>query len=80
MRRVSHDLPGISQRIGRLAQQLDLCAQETREIWKDAKYNEFHQRYLADSTPAIRQLLASLTETHERFEQVTKQLSDPDSD
>lgn len=78
MRRVSHELGGLAQRFSVLAEQLEAETQATHEIWKDERGNAFLREHLSPFKPTVLQLVASLHETHELFEQLAKRLSDPD--
>ncbi len=78
MRRVSHELGSLGQRFSVLAEQLEAEIEATREIWKDDRGNAFLQEHLSPFKPTVSQLVASLHETHELFEHLTKRLSDPD--
>ena len=78
MRRISHELGGIAQRFSVLAEQLEEETQSTQEIWKDERGNAFLREHLSPFKPTVSQLVASLHETHELFEHLTKRLSDPD--
>ena len=78
MQRISHDLPGITQRLSKLGDQFEADVQETREIWKDDVGRAFLQQHTAEVAPAINQLVSALTQAIELFEGIAKQLQDPD--
>lgn len=78
MRRVSHELGSLAQRFNVLAEQLESEMQATGEIWKDERGNAFLREHLSPFKPTVSQLVASLHETRELFEHLTRRLSDPD--
>ena len=78
MKRISHDLAGITQRIGRLGDEFDIAVQETKAYWKDDTGRAFMQRHATEIGPTINQLVSSLTVSIELFENIAKQLRDPD--
>lgn len=78
MRRISHDLGGLAQRLGVLAEQLETETQTTQEIWKDDRGTAFLREHLSPFKPTVAQLVASLHETQELFEHLAKRLADPD--
>lgn len=78
MRRLSHDVTGIGQRIYRAHETFEVAMAEVKEVWKDDRSRDFFQRYTADVSTTIRQLTASLTTAIESFEQMSQQLQDPD--
>ena len=79
MRRISHDLPGITQRIAKLGDQFSFAIDETAEIWKDDKGRSFLQQHTSEIGPTINQLVSTLSETIELFEVIAKKVQDPDS-
>ncbi|MFN3188910.1 MAG: hypothetical protein ACE361_00170 [Aureliella sp.] len=79
MRRISHDLPGVTQRIAKLSEELELSVQETSEIWKDQKGRAFLQKHFSDVRPIAGQLTSSLSQSIELFEEISKRLRDPDN-
>lgn len=80
MRRISHDLPGIAQRIAKLRDEFDVEAVHAQQIWKDEKGRQFFQQHVQEVRPTLSQLVAHLTRTIELFENVCKQLRDPRND
>ena len=78
MRRISHDVPGVAQRINKLTNELEQSAQETAEVWKDEKGRAFLQKHIAEVRPTVMQLTSSLVHTVELFEEIAKRLRDPD--
>ena len=78
MKRISHDLPGITQRLAKLGENLSASAAETQQVWRDDKGRAFLQQHIADVEPNVKQLVSSLTQTIERFESIAKQVQDPD--
>jgi predicted patatin/cPLA2 family phospholipase len=79
MRRISHDLPGVTSRINRLTQNLIVQSEETQEYWKDKKSQEFMQRHLSDVGPCVSQVVTAMQKSCELFENIAKQLRDPDA-
>jgi uncharacterized protein YukE len=78
MRRLAHDLTGTTQRISRLADSLEEELQQTQQVWRDRRGASFLQENFAHYKPNIGQLVATLTESTELFEQIVKKLSDPE--
>ncbi|MCC6511694.1 MAG: hypothetical protein IT423_21520 [Pirellulaceae bacterium] len=78
MRRVAHDLGGLAQRLNLLAEQLDEEVQTTQEIWKDQRGEAFLREHLSPFKPTVSQLVASIQEAHDLFEQLSRQMADPD--
>ncbi len=79
MNRLSHDLPGITQRIAKLGDEFDFAVHEVREVWKDDKARAFLQQHTAEIGPSLSQLVATLSETIELFESIAKRVQDPDN-
>ncbi len=79
MRRISHDLGGLAQRFNRLSEQLTEEIQNTAEIWRDQRGQAFLAARLSPFKPSMGQLVASIDETRELFDQMAKKLSDPDN-
>ncbi|MCR9295881.1 MAG: hypothetical protein NXI32_24455 [bacterium] len=79
MKRISHDLPGVSQRIAKLADALELEVEETKSVWKDEKGRNFLRQHYSEVRPAISQLVSGLSESVELFEQIAKRLQDPEN-
>ncbi len=77
MKRISHDLPGVSQRIAKLLDELEIELVETQKVWRDAKGQAFIQQHYTEVRPTISKLVAGLSESVELFEQIAKQLRDP---
>ncbi len=78
MKRTSHDLAGISQRIAKLSDQLEYQVQLVTEVWKDDVGRSFIQQHLQHVSPQLRQLTSEMTSAIEDFESIAKQLLDPD--
>jgi hypothetical protein len=78
MQRISHDLPGVTQRFAKLADEYENCVQETLEYWRDEKGRSFVQQQLSAVRPAMGQLVSELTKSIELFEQIAKRVQDPD--
>lgn len=78
MRRISHDLPGITQRIAKLRDGFTQNSVETQQIWRDAKARQFFQQHLGEVAPTLSGLVSSLTRTIELFEDIAKKVQDPD--
>ena len=79
MKRISHDLPGVTQRIARQSEEFEHCVQETLELWRDAKARSFVQQHTADIRPAINQLVSAMSQSTELFEEIAKRVRDPDN-
>ncbi len=79
MRRISHDLPGVMQRIAKLRDELALAAEETQAVWHDDKGRQFFQQHIAEVSPTLSGLVSSLTRTIEQFEDIAHKVHDPDS-
>ncbi len=78
MQRMSHDVPGVAQRINKLTAEIEESAEETAEVWKDDKGRQFIQKHYAEIRPNIASLTTSLAATIELFEEMAKRLRDPD--
>lgn len=78
MRRISHDLPGVTQRINRLTEQLGMDIEDTQELWRDDKGRTFFQRHTSEVRPTVGQLVAAMAKSTEIFEDIAKKLRDPD--
>ena len=78
MRRVVHDLAGVAQRFGQLAQQLDDQMETTQEIWRDQRGQAFLREHLSPFKPGVAQLVTSIYQTHELFDELAKRLIDPE--
>lgn len=76
MRRISHDLAGITQRIAKLRDGLTQNSEETQLVWRDDKARQFFQQHLADVAPTLSGLVSSLTRTIEQFEEIAKKVQD----
>jgi hypothetical protein len=79
MRRVSHDLPGVSQRIAKLRDNLNAAAAETKLAWRDEKGAQFFQQHISHVAPALSGLVSSLALGIEQFEDIAKKVQDPDA-
>jgi hypothetical protein len=78
MKRISHDLPGVTQRIGKLGDEFVFAFTEIESVWKDEKGRSFLQQYTSDVGPTLNQLVSTLSETIELFEGIAKKVQDPD--
>ena len=76
MRRISHDLAGVAQRMTRLADELQQEVEATRQVWKDAQAQAFVQQYMQEIRPTVQQLVVGLTQTIELFEDIAKKVSE----
>lgn len=76
MRRISHDLAGITQRIAKLRDGLTQNSEETQLVWRDDKARQFFQQHLAEVAPTLSGLVSSLTRTIEQFEDIAKKVQD----
>jgi hypothetical protein len=79
MRRISHDLPGVSQRIAKLRDNLGEAARETELEWRDEKGAQFFQQHISHVGPALSGLVSSLAVAIEQFEDIAKKVQDPDA-
>ena len=78
MRRVSHELGGLAERLSRLAEQLEQEGRATEEAWRDQRGEAFLRERIFPFKPNVSQLVGSVSEASELFEELTKRLSDPD--
>ena len=78
MKRINHDLAGITQRIAKLADQFEMNVGLIKEVWKDDVGRGFIQQHTSEVSPQINQLVSELAVTIEQFENIAKQLQDPD--
>jgi hypothetical protein len=78
MQRINHDLAGITQRIAKLADQFEMNAGLIKDVWKDDVGRGFLQQHTSEIPPQINQLVSELAVTIEQFENIAKQLQDPD--
>lgn len=78
MQRINHDLAGITQRIAKLADQFELNVGLIKDVWKDDIGRGFIQQHTSEISPQINQLVSELAVTIEQFENIAKQLQDPD--
>jgi hypothetical protein len=63
MRRISHDLAGVAQRLNHVAEVFNHEAEELGKIWLDAKGRAFLQQHTTEVQPTINQLAAAIIET-----------------
>lgn len=77
MKRISHDLPGVTQRIAKLREELMESASETQRLWQDEKGQGFFQQHIADVGPILGQLTSKLAQTIEVFEDMSKKVQEP---
>jgi len=78
MRRISHDLAGLSQRINKLSDQLDSEVRTVTEVWRDDVGRSFIQQHIHEVPPQLRLLVADLNSVIEEFESIARQLQDPE--
>ncbi len=78
MHRISHDLPGVTQRLAKLADEFEEQMKETLEHWRDDKGRAFMQKHTSEVRPCIGQVVAEMTQTVELFEQIASRLRDRD--
>ena len=78
MKRISHDLPGVAQRIAKLGNEFGTAIEQVSQSWKDEKGRAFIQRHTSDVAPTINLLVSSLAKSIEAFEDIAKRLQDPD--
>lgn len=78
MRRVSHELGGLGERLARLAEQLEEEGRLTQEVWRDQRGEAFIREHIFPFKTQIAQLVANISETKDLFEELAKRLSDPD--
>ncbi len=78
MRRISHDLPGIAQRIAKLRDGLIQNMDETQQAWRDTKSRQFFQQHMSEVAPTLSGLVSSLARTIEQFEDIARKVDDPD--
>lgn len=78
VKRISHDLPGVTQRIAKLTAEYHVDIDETLEVWRDAKGQAFMGRHTSEIRPTVNQLVSALTKSIELFENIAKKVRDPD--
>ncbi len=78
MRRISHDLPGVAQRLAKMRDTLSVATAETEQVWRDDKGQQFFQQHVSHVPPTVSGLVSSLTQLIEQFERIAKQVQDPD--
>lgn len=78
MKRISHDLPGVTQRIAKLGEEFSVAVLDAQQVWRDDKGRAFFQQHTSEVGPTLNQLVSSLSQTMELFENIAKQVSDPD--
>jgi uncharacterized protein YukE len=78
MKRPSHDLAGCGQRTAKLESQWSAEVQQLARQWTDKIGQSFLNQQLADVTPRVRLLLSELAELCESFENIARQMNDPD--
>ena len=77
MRRISHDMSGIAQRLNHIKESFSEEVAEVAEVWLDAKGRVFLQQHVSVIQPTMGQLVGSILETTELFENIAKKLRDP---
>lgn len=78
MQRINHDLTGIAQRLTKLSDKLEVSVQVIEDLWKDDVGRAFLQQNISNIAPQINQLASELAVTIEEFENIAKQIQDPD--
>lgn len=77
MRRLSHDMAGITQRLNHIKETFSDEVHEVSEIWGDAQGRQFLQQHASNVEPTVAQLMAAILQSTEWFETVAKKLQDP---
>lgn len=77
MRRISHDLTGVAQRMSRLADELMHEVDDTGQVWKDAQAQAFMQQHMREIRPTVQQLVVGITQSVEMFEEIAKKICEP---
>lgn len=77
MKRISHDLGGIMQRLDRIGERFAEKSEITQQSWRDAKGQQFLNQHASEVPPTINQLVATLQKTIELFEDIAKKVRDP---
>ncbi len=77
MRRISHDLSGVAQRLSQLSNQFGVEISEVSQVWQDAKGRAFLQQHASEVQPITHQLVNTIHELTELFEDMAKRLRDP---
>ncbi len=77
MQRISHDLPGVAQRLTRISDELLTEVENTQQVWKDSQAQAFVKEHMQEIRPTVQQLVVEITRTVELFEDVAKKLSEP---
>ena len=80
MKRARHDLPGVTGRIAKLANEFELEIHEASQVWKDSQGQSFLRQHTSDIKPTINQLSTGLTQVIELVDKIGAQLKDPDKD
>lgn len=79
MRRLSHDLGGVTGRIAKLSNEYEAHVSEAAEVWRDAKGQSYFHQHTSEVAPTIAQLVATLAQANELFEEISKRVRDPDA-
>lgn len=77
MRRISHDMSGINQRLNHIKESFGDEVREVSEVWIDAKGRTFLQQHTSAVEPTISQLMGAILQTTDLFESIAKKLQDP---
>ena len=77
MRRISHDMSGIAQRLNHIKESFGDEVREVSEVWIDAKGRTFLQQHTSSVEPTIAQLMGAMLQTTDLFESIVKKLHDP---
>ncbi len=80
MKRISHDLPGVTSRIAKLRDELTLATEEAERVWRDDKGRAYFKQRISPIAPTLTQLVSSLTRSIEIFEDIAKKVQDPEAD
>ncbi len=79
MRRISHDMSGITQRLNHIKESFGNEVREVSEVWLDAKGRTFLQQHTSTVEPTLAQLMGAVVQATDLFESIAKKLRDPKS-
>jgi uncharacterized protein YukE len=77
MKRISHDLGGVAQRLNRLSDEFGAEVEEVSQVWNDAKGRAYMQQNASEVQPAINQLVTAARVLTDLYEEIAKKLRDP---
>ncbi len=77
MRRISHDMSGITQRLNHTKESFGNEVREISEVWLDAKGRTFLQQHTSPVEPTLAQLMGAVVQATDLFESIAKKLQDP---